>query len=94
MGVVFSFVFSLVRFIIRGSGLVGGQRGTCNVPPSRGQRTETGENVCRHSLHGLNASMITQKSRATPPHGSVASGISRAFARYDRWYITPRESTR
>jgi hypothetical protein len=38
--------------------------GACNVPPSRGQRTGTGQNVHRHSLHRLNASTIKQKKQS------------------------------
>ena len=42
-------------------GLGGGQRGACNVPPSRGRRKGTRQNIHRHSLDRLNARMITQK---------------------------------
>jgi hypothetical protein len=55
-----SFVISLVRFHFLGTGLSGGQRGACNVPPSLGQRTRTGHNVRRHCLYRLNASIIEQ----------------------------------
>ena len=35
---VISFVISLVRIYLLGTGLGGGRRGACNVPPPRGQR--------------------------------------------------------
>jgi len=43
-----------------------GQRGACNVPPSRGQQTGTRRNVRRHGLDRLNASMIKQKRNPAP----------------------------
>jgi len=36
--------------------------GACGLPPSRGQRTGTGQNVRRRSLRGLNASTIKKKT--------------------------------
>jgi len=57
-----SVAVSLVRFYSLRTGLGGGQRGACSVPPSSGQRTGNLDKVvCRHSLHRPNASMIKQK---------------------------------
>ena len=59
---LFSFLISLVRHTLSWTGLGGGQRGACNVPPLRGQRTgKLDKNIRRHRLARLNASMIKQK---------------------------------
>jgi hypothetical protein len=60
-----SFVMSFLIFLGApyhhlGTGLGRGQRKACNVPPLR---RETVEKVRRHSLYGLNASMIKQKKK-------------------------------
>jgi len=44
---------SIHQFITRQHAWVEGKKEACNVPSSRGQRTGTGQNVRRHSLHGL-----------------------------------------
>jgi len=50
------------------TGLGGGQRGACNVPPPRGQQAGNGPNARRHSLDRLHASMIKQKKKKKKPH--------------------------
>ena len=62
-GFCLSFVISLVTFYLLGTGLGGGQRKACNVPPPRGQRRGNGQNVRRHSLDRLHASMLKQKNK-------------------------------
>ena len=58
---LFSFVVSLGRYPL-GTGLGGGQRGACNMPPLRGLRIrKLGENIRRHDLHRSHASMNKQK---------------------------------
>jgi len=60
-----SFVISLVRTYLLGPGLGGGQRGACNVPSPRGQRTGKIDKMhaAIDSLDGLNASMIKPKKK-------------------------------
>jgi len=63
---VFRLLFPWCASHLLGTGLGGGQRGACNVPPLRGQRTgKIGQNVHRHDLDRLNASMVKQKKKNT-----------------------------
>ena len=69
------------QLFILGTGLGGGQRGICNVPTSRGQRTgNPDKNVCRYSLHGLNASMIKQKKGGKAECAPALSCVSSMIA--------------
>jgi hypothetical protein len=65
------FLLSFPFYYLHGTGPGGWQREACNEPPSRGQRRGKGQNVRRHSLDRLHASMIKQKKR-----GSVQRAVA------------------
>jgi hypothetical protein len=76
----FSFLLiSLVRSLSLGTGLGGGERKACNMPPLRGQQRGNGQKVRRHSLDWLNASMVKRKNSSSfrsfkPPTPAPRSG--------------------
>jgi len=57
--------FPWCELYLVGTGLGGGQRGARNVLPPRGQQTGNGQNVHRHSLDRLDASMNKLKKNTS-----------------------------
>jgi len=64
-----------------GTGLGGGQRGACNVPPSRGQRAGTGQNVRHHSL----LRVVIEDSGDPNPYGFYKRVVSVVSFFYQSW---------
>jgi hypothetical protein len=85
VGVPFICPFSchfLYFLLFHGIGTGGWQREACNEPPSRGQRRGKGQNVRRHSLDRLHASMKKQKknNRRRSVAQSVGHAVKHAVA--------------